>query len=174
MPSPSFNTFRKINYQNPQYQQAMLDARNRSDYSVNPDTRAITNQYIQSEANRIRGLDEFGIQNRMMQEALAFNKNMQNKRMALEFAKIADERKAMKDAQRGADLGMLIQLGQAGMNMYDDQQTQAIRQMELEELRRQRAAYDASTSSQVPTETDYVPLGFYDPSRLNMQLGRGL
>ena len=133
MATPNFNTFRKINYNNPQYQQAMLDKRNSSDYSVVPNTRAITDQYTKTEANRIRGLDEFGIANRLAQENLEFSKKLQNSKMNLAYQKIADERSAMKDAASGRDLGMLIGLAQGGMNMYDNAQERALQQQALGE-----------------------------------------
>jgi hypothetical protein len=126
MATPNFNTFRKINYNNPQYQQAMLDKQNASDYSVNPNTRAITDQYTKAEANRIRGLDEFGIANRLAQENLAFNKNIHNSEMQMEWDQL-------RDARKGRDLGMLIGLAQGGMNLYDNAQERALQQQALQE-----------------------------------------
>ena len=105
----SFNTFRKINYNNPQYQAALRDRMNASDYSVNPDTRKITNSFTSSEANRIRALDEFGIANRMAQESLKFRKDIQSERSKMAWNELRDRR-------AGSKLGLLIGLGQTGVN----------------------------------------------------------
>lgn len=149
MANPSFNTFRKINYNNPQYQQAMLQRQNASDYSVNPNTRAITDKYTQAEASRIRGLDDFGIQNRLAQEALEFNRGLEerqqamaeralnwrdhykNKMLGIDERELAMKQSALRDAGKGADLGMLIGLAQGGMNLYDNAQERALQQQAL-------------------------------------------
>lgn len=129
---------------NPQFQeleQAQSSARslgrNGSSYSVNPSTRVLSSKMANAEANRIRSLDEFGIQNRLAQEALGFNKNIHNSRLAMDLKALRNERDALKDARRGANLGMIIGLGQTGLDYYDrNQERQRMAdQAEQQELR---------------------------------------
>jgi hypothetical protein len=182
MPSPSFNTFRKINYNNPQYQQAMLDKQNSSDYSVVPNTRAITDQYTKTEANRIRGLDEFGIANRLAQEGLDFNKRMQQNKYKLaldelalkqrgRMAEIGMDRNALSDAGKGADLGMLIGLAQGGMNMYDNAQEKALRQAALDEQQIQNDWYLRQIADRTTAPAQGIA---FDPSLNHKILNGGI
>jgi len=171
MATPNFNTFRKINYNNPQYQQAMLDKQNSSDYSVNPNTRAITDQYTKAEANRIRGLDELGIANRLAKENLEFNKNLQQSKMNLAYQKIADERDAMKDARKGRDLGMIIGLAQGGMNMYDNAQERALQQQALAEQQLMRDWYIRQIADRTTAPAQGIA---FDPSLDHKILNGGI
>jgi len=182
MPAPSFNTFRKINYNNPQYQQAMLDKRNASDYSVNPNTRELTDQYTKAEANRIRGLDEFGIANRLAQEGLDFNKRMQENKYKLALDELAlkqrgrmselqMDRDALRDAGKGADLGMLIGLAQGGMNMYSNAQEKALQQQALAEQQRMNDWYIRQIADRTTAPAQGIS---FDPSLNHKILNGGI
>ena len=138
----SFNTFRKINYNNPQYQAALRDRMNASDYSVNPDTRKITNSFTSSEANRIRALDEFGIANRMAQESLKFRKDIQSERSKMAWNELRDRR-------AGSKLGLLIGLGQTGVNLYDQRGVRDLQLAQLALLKRQQDFIEAENRNRM-------------------------
>jgi hypothetical protein len=182
MPAPTFNTFRKINYNNPQYQQAMLDKQNASDYSVNPNTRAITDQYTKTEADRIRGLDEFGIADRLRTEGLDFNKRMQENKYKLalddlalkqrgRMSELAMNRDALDDAGKGTNLGMLIGLAQGGMNMYDNARERALRQEALAEQQLIQDYYLRQIADRTTAPAQGIA---FDPSLDHKRLNGGL
>jgi len=162
---PSFNTFRQINYNNPQYQMALRDKQNASDYSVNPDTRKITNAYTESEANRIRGLDDFGIANRMAEESLRFRKDIYDSKSKMAW----DD---LRDARRGNKLGMLIGLAQTGVNLYDQGREREITNAQLELIRQQQAAVEAERQAKMEATAVDNSVGMMSPHEL-FRLGYG-
>lgn len=112
-----------------------------SDYAVNPTTRSMTSQIANSEANRLRSLDEFGIQNRMAQEQLAFQKKIQQQDMALKLLGIRNERDALKDARRGSNIGLAIGIGNLGLDYYDRNQDRLRMKAQQDEEQRRHEEY---------------------------------